>query len=183
MKFAETGQFDSAKKHIQYMKETQQGSDNIDHTISIIIKPIETRINSAVETACEAARKNPKNAANCARELMETTKKPLAIVKNLLDETHSIRSYLFEQVTDTCFTCLITYANATEDWPTCVTLLKQTESLAITDEALAGLLVGEQIDTKMRLPPGVSPQSSASQFPPIKELKGKGWCLGSQPSA
>jgi hypothetical protein len=96
---------------------------------------LETRVNSAVEKAVAKMKQDPAAGADIARELMDATKKPLDIIRSLLDEEHTIRSFLFEHVSDACFSCLIAYGNKTEDWPTCVAFLKLTEPLAVTDEA------------------------------------------------
>ncbi len=117
------------------MNETQQGADDVERVISDILKPLETRVNSAVEKAVAGLKQKPESGADLTRELLDATKKPLDIIRSLLDEKHSIRSYLFEHVSDTCFSCLIAYGNKTEDWPNCIALLKLTEPLAVTDEA------------------------------------------------
>ena len=135
MKYAEKQKFEMARKHIAYMNETHQGLDDVDSTVSLIVKPLEARVSAAVEKALTAGRKDAHSAAKFAQELIDTTSEPLSIIRHLLDDGHSIRSYLFEQVTDACFTCLIAYGNDTEDWPTCISLLKKTETIAITEEA------------------------------------------------
>lgn len=135
VQYAEKGKYERAKKHIAYMNETHQGSDDIERVISDILKPLETRVNSAVEKAIAGIKQEPEKGADLTRELLDATKKPLDVIRSLLDEEHTIRSYLFEQVSDACFSCLIAYGNKTEDWPTCVALLKLTEPIAVTDEA------------------------------------------------
>lgn len=135
IKYAANHKYEMARKHLAYMNETHQGLDDVDATVSHILKPFEVRVNSAVEKALADSKKEPAQAAVCAKELIAATKEPLSIVKNLLDQSHSIRSGLFEQVTDACFTCLIAYGNETTDWPTCISLLKATEEIAVTSEA------------------------------------------------
>ena len=135
MQYAEKGKYDHAKKHVAYMNETHQGSDDVDRVITDILKPLETRVNDAVEKAVARSKLDATKAADTAKELLETTKQPLAIARSLLNDGHAIRSYLFEHVSDACFTCLIAYGNKTEDWSTCIALLKLTEPLAVTDEA------------------------------------------------
>lgn len=289
LQYAEKGKSDRARRHIAYMNETHQGSDDVDRIVSDILNPLESRVNAAVEKAVARAKKDAKTGADSAKELVEATKQPLAIVKCLLDESHGIRSYLFEHVSDACFTCLIAYGNSTEDWPTCISLLKQTESLAANDEArkkireniaqaeknehqkriyetcwfckkakaqesgklevpmhgdvnrewqlggsrltwrtlkvtvprcdtckeahskvggkwtgaaagaavgtaimpvigsiigfFAGAAIGRQVDTRMRLPEGVEPESAKKDHPSVKEILAKGWALGEKPSS
>ena len=135
LQFAEKGKYDHAKRHIAYMKQFNHGSDDVERVINDILKPLETRVNDAVEKAAAKAKRDPAAAAEVAKELLEVTKQPLATIRSLLDEDHAIRFYLSELVYDACSTCLIAYGNKTEDWPTCVALLKLTEPLAVTDEA------------------------------------------------
>lgn len=135
MQYAVKGKYDRAKKHIAYMNETHQGSDDVERVIGDILKPLEARVNDAVRAATAKFKEDATKGADAARELLDATKQPLAIARGLLDEGHAIRSYLFEHVYDACSTCLIAYGNKTEDWPTCIALLKTTEPLAVTDEA------------------------------------------------
>lgn len=135
MQYAEKGKYDHAKQHVAYMNQTHQGADDVDRVISDILKPLETRINDAAEKAVARARQDATQGADIAKELLATTKQPLAIARSMLAEGHAIRSYLFEHVSDACFTCLIAYGNKTEDWPACIALLKLTEPLAVTAEA------------------------------------------------
>jgi hypothetical protein len=135
LQFAEKGKYDHAKRHIAYMKQLNQGSDDVERVIGDILKPLETRVNDAVEKAAAKAKRDATAGAGIAKELLEITKQPLATIRSLLDEDQAIRFYLFELVYDACSTCLIAYGNKTEDWPTCVALLKITEPLAVTDEA------------------------------------------------
>lgn len=135
LQYAEKGKYDHAKRHIAYMKETHQGADDVDRVISEILKPLETRVNNAVETAVTRSKRDVTKGAEIAKELLDATKNPLAIIRSLLDQDHTIRSYLFELVHDACTTCLIAYGNKTEDWPTCVSLLKLTEPLVTSEDA------------------------------------------------
>ena len=135
LQFAEKGKYDHAKRQIAYMKQLNHGSGDVEHVISDILKPLETRVNDAVEKAAAKARRDATAGAEIAKELLDVTKQPLATIRSLLDEGHAIRFYLFELVYDACSTFLIAYGNKTEDWPTCVALLKLTEPLAVTDEA------------------------------------------------
>lgn len=135
MQYAERGKYDHARRHIAYMNETHQGSDDVDRVISEIFKPLETRINSAVDEAVRKGKEDPSKSADAVRQLLDATGHPLVMARSLLEDGHAIRSYLFEHVYDTCFNLLIAYGNKTEDWPTCVALLKLTEPLAVTPEA------------------------------------------------
>lgn len=135
VQYAEKGKYDHAKRHIAYMEETHQGADDVDRVISEILKPLEARINSAVEEAIRKGKQDPTKGADVARELLNATGHPLVMARSLLEDGHAIRSYLFEHVYDTCFGLLIAYGNKTEDWPTCVAMLKLTEPLAVTPEA------------------------------------------------
>ncbi len=47
---------------------------------------------------------------------------------------------------------------------------------------LAGAAVGAQVDNKLRLPPGVSPESEHKKFPLVQNMLKEGWELGEKPS-
>jgi hypothetical protein len=135
MQYAEKAKYDHARRHIAYMNATHQGADDVDRVISDILKPLEARINSAAEEAVGQGKKDPTKGAEIVRKLLGATGQPLVIARNILEEGHAIRSYLFEHVYDTCFSLMIAYGNKTEDWHTCVEVLKLTEPLAVTPEA------------------------------------------------
>ena len=288
MQYAEKNKYDHAKRHIAYMEETHQGADDVERVISEILKPLESRINSAVQEASRKGKQDPTQGADVARQLLEATQRPLAMARSLLKDSHSIRFYLFEHVYDTCLSLLIAYGNKTEDWSTCVAMLKLTEPLAVTPEAqerlrtnikqaeenqkekslygmcwfckrtkaetsnilevpmhgevnrkpqfgsthvtwrtltikvprcgnckeahskvagkwagaaagaaigtailpvigsaiglFAGGVIGNLMDKKMRLPEGVAPESTKSEFPPIQEMTRQGWVFGERPN-
>lgn len=134
IKHASKGRYSDARRHVGYMKETHQGLDDVESTISEVLEPMEKKIAMMANHAISVSQKNPEKGLQAAQELLNTSKEPLAIAKGLLDEGHSVRSQLFDLVAVACFGCLIAYGNKTEDWLPCVKLLQEAESMAVTEE-------------------------------------------------
>lgn len=47
---------------------------------------------------------------------------------------------------------------------------------------VVGAIIGSAIDKNLRLPDGVSSESTQKEFPPIKELRARGWTIGEKPT-
>jgi hypothetical protein len=137
IEFAENDKLPQATNHINYMKETHQGKDNVPKTLSVIIKPFETRVNTAVKTATDKAKKQPTQAAKAALELLQAIAEPLKVIQFMLPPEDHERIDLCDTVADACLTCQIAYARESEDW---------TASLEILDAALKYAASKETID-------------------------------------
>lgn len=49
--------------------------------------------------------------------------------------------------------------------------------------AIGGFLVGNKVDNNLRLPAGVSPESTKKEFPDVQELLKRGWDVGEKPTS
>jgi hypothetical protein len=133
--FAEKGKLSQATNHIIYMKETHQGKDDVSKTLSIITKPLKTRVDSAVEIAISIAKKEPAQAAQAALVLLQSVSEPLKVIQTVLPPKDHERIDLCDQVAEACLTCQIAYAGETEDWKTCLEILDNALKYAVSKEA------------------------------------------------
>jgi hypothetical protein len=146
--YAETGHIEHARRHVKYMEITHVGQDDVNKTIRTIFAPLEKRVNMLVEHAVADSRKRPEEGLKNAQHLLHATKEPLAVAKGLLDEGHTIRTILFDAVSEAAFSCLITYGNKTEDWEPCLELLTEIEILAVSKEAKTRIRTNRDIAQK-----------------------------------
>jgi TPR repeat protein len=121
--FVERGKLTLAANHINYMKETHQGRDNVLKTLAVITKPLKTRVRSAVEKATSTAQRQPGQAAESARELLQAVAGPLHIIQVILPPEDHERIDLCDAVAEACLTCQTAYARETKDWETSLEIL------------------------------------------------------------
>lgn len=132
--FFEKGKLDLGRNHVTYMLETHQGLDDVPKTLAIVTKPLKTRIESSVEKARTAAQREPKKAAQGARDLLNAVAEPIKIIKMILPTTDHERIDLCDSVAETCLTCQIAFARETKDWDTSLQLLDTAKAYAASEE-------------------------------------------------
>jgi len=132
--FAECDKVPQATDHINYMKETHQGKDNISKTLSLVTKPHKVRVTSAVDNATSIAKKQPAQAAKAAFELLQAISEPLKVIQIILPPEDHERIDLCDTVADACLTCQIAYARESEDWTTSLEILDAASKYAASKE-------------------------------------------------
>ena len=134
IEFAESGKLSQATTHINYIKETNQGKDNVPRTLSIMTKPLKTRVTSAVEKALSMAKKEPTQAAKAALELLQAIESPLKVIQIMLPLADHERIDICDIVAEACLTCQIAYARESEDWTTSLEILDAASKYAASQE-------------------------------------------------
>ena len=132
--FAECNKGTQATAHINYMKETHQGKDNIPQTLSLVTKPHKARVTSAVENATSIAKKQPAQAAKAALELLQAISEPLKVIQIILPAEDHERIDLCDTVAEACLTCQIAHARESEDWTTSLEILDSASKYAASKE-------------------------------------------------
>lgn len=122
--FAQEGKIDLAKLHIRFMRETNQGLDNVDKTAELVLTPARSRLREQIRRAKDRADKDPRDAANAARELLDQARHTLNLFDLFFDKENDLRSELFDEVAGLCNQLPITYHKATGDDKTCLEILK-----------------------------------------------------------
>jgi hypothetical protein len=131
LRFAEDrGRIDLAKLHINFMRDTHRGLDDVRETSELVLRPVRARVKQHIETAKEVVLKNPAMGADAAEELLEQCF-PLS---DLYELFHGKEAYqkteLFDEVAEATLDCLIPYQRKTEDNQRFVDLLQFAMSLA-----------------------------------------------------
>jgi hypothetical protein len=132
--FFEKGKHDLGKNHVTYMLETHQGQDDVAKTVGIVTKPLKTRIANAVEKARTAAERDPKKAAQSARDLLNAVAEPLKIIRMILPPADHERIDLCDSVASACLDCAMAVGRATDEWDDTLDLLDKSLTLAMSDQ-------------------------------------------------
>ncbi len=130
LRFAEKGEMNWAKVHIDFMNETHQGLDDVEKTAELVLAPTRTRILQYIKSATEDCEKNPNSGYDLTRKLIEQCT-PL---QNLFELFHGNDSHhkteLFDEVSITCLNCMVEFQKATGDNKTFLIILKNILSFA-----------------------------------------------------
>lgn len=122
--FAQAGKIDLAKLHIRFMRETNQGLDNVEKTAELVLTPARSRLKEQILRAKDRAEKDPRDAASAARELLDQARHTLDLFDLFFDKESDLRSELFDEVAGLCNQLPVTYHKATGDDKTCLEILK-----------------------------------------------------------
>jgi hypothetical protein len=132
--YAEHGRTDLARLHIHFMRETNQGLDNVEKTAEIVLAPASTRLKEQIQRARQRADKNPADAANAARELLEQARRSLALFDLFFGKDSEVRNELSDEVAALCNQLPVAFHEATGDDKTCLEILKAALPFATSIE-------------------------------------------------
>jgi hypothetical protein len=131
---AERGNTNLARLHIQFMRETNQGLDDVEKTSDLVLMPAKTRLREHIQQAKRASEENPSAADIAARNLIQHTKPLLQLFDLFHGQDSHTRNDLFDEVANACTNCAIDHQRKTGDNQTFVALLEQALLLAASDE-------------------------------------------------
>ncbi len=125
LNLAEQGRIDWARFHVDFMRETHPGLDDVDGTAELVLGPARKRVLQHLKTAEEQVQKNPRIGTQLASHLMDTCR-PLMEIYDLFHgaDAHQ-RNELFDQVADRVADLLVSHQKATGDNSAFVSLLRR----------------------------------------------------------
>jgi DNA-binding response OmpR family regulator len=148
--FAESGKIELARLHIQFMRETHQGLDNVERTAELVLTPARNRSEDQIRRAEERAKENARDAASAARELLKQAQSAFALYDLFFTKDSDLRNDFFDKVASACNRLQIVYYKATNDDKTCLEILKVILPLA-TSTDLKQLIEKDISETCARL--------------------------------
>lgn len=128
--FAESGKIELARLHIKFMRETNQGLDNVEKTAELVLTPARNRLKEQIQRARESAQQNPATAHEAARTLIEHAHPLLDVFDLFFGEQEHFQKELFDEAATTVVNCLVAYQRKTGDNQTFVKLLERALPLA-----------------------------------------------------
>jgi hypothetical protein len=126
LKFAELGNMDWAEYHVDLMRQTHQGLDDVDATAELVLAPTKKRVKQRLEAARERYKKDPEQGVDLAKDLMNHCR-PLMALFDLFHgaESHH-RADLFDEVAEVVLNALVGYQKTTGDNKTIAGILQQS---------------------------------------------------------
>lgn len=130
LKFAEVGSMDWTEYHVDLMRQTHQGFDDVDATAELVLAPTKKRVEQRLETARNRSQKHPEQGVELAKDLILHCK-PLMALFDLFhgSESHH-RADLFDEVAEAVLDALVSYQKKTNDNQAFVDLLQSALSFA-----------------------------------------------------
>jgi hypothetical protein len=132
--YAENGKLELARLHVQFMRESNQGLDDVDKTADMVLAPAKTRLREQIQRAQRRTESNPADGANAAYELLEHAKHSLALFDLFFGKDSDTRIELFDEVASVCNQLPVAYQKATGDDKTCLELLRAVLPFATSIE-------------------------------------------------
>jgi len=130
LKFADHGRMDWAQFHVDFMRSTHQGMDDVDSTAELVLAPTKKRVELRLQAARDAVSKEPERGLPLASDLLSHCQ-PLMALFDLFHgpETHQ-RSDLFDSVAETVLMLGAKYRKATSDNERLLPVLSQALAFA-----------------------------------------------------
>jgi hypothetical protein len=147
LKFAEQGQMDWAKFHVDFMRQTNAGLDDVDSTAELVLGPTKKRVEQRLRAANDQAEASPELGPQIAAELMDHCGPLMGIFDLFHGADSHQRSDLFDEVAMTVANIIVSYQTSTNDNKTFVDLLNKALSFAtgtrIRERLIKNISIGE----------------------------------------
>lgn len=131
---AERGNMGMARFHIQFMRETNPGIDNVEKTADLILAPIKTRLRGQIQQTKKSCDDSPEKADESARNLLKQAQPLLDLFDLFYAKSNHARNDLFDEIAFTVTDAAVDYQKKTGDNQTFVALLEQALLLANSNE-------------------------------------------------
>ena len=124
LRYAENGRMDMAQVHVQFMRETNSGLDDVEKVAELVLAPVATRLKQQIQRAKEHAAKHPTEAVKTGRELLDHARCALPLFELFFGKESEARNELSDEVAVLCNQLPIDYHKATGDDKGCIKLLR-----------------------------------------------------------
>lgn len=130
LKLAERNRMDWARFHVDFMRETHQGLDDVDSTAEMILAPTKARVEQHLDSFSKQSEKDPHRGAELAQQLLDRCWPMM----NLFDLFHGSdahqRNDLFDRVAETILNMVVGHQRATNDNKTFLACLNNALNFA-----------------------------------------------------
>ena len=124
VRYAEGGRIEMARVHVQFMRETNEGLDNIEKTAELVLVPVLNRLKQQIQRAKDHAAKDANGAATAVRDLLKHAGQTGSLFALFLGSQSSAWNDFSDEVATVCNRLQLDYHKATNDDTTCLTVLK-----------------------------------------------------------
>ncbi len=122
--------YDRARDHIRIMKATNAGHDDVDASLRRVTRPLNGRIDHAIETATYQLHNNKTAGKQRCIELFNTVGHILDVLEVLLGSESQEFTETCDRVAESMLQCQVVYGNETQDWASSLELLDTTLQIA-----------------------------------------------------
>jgi hypothetical protein len=131
---AEKGNIGMARFHVQLMRETNQGLDDVKKTANLVLAPIKTRLHGQIQQTKKSCDESPEKADQAACNLLKLAKPLLDLFDLFYSKSDHARNDLFDEIAFAVTDAAVDHQKKTGDNQTFVSLLEQALLLANSDE-------------------------------------------------
>jgi hypothetical protein len=131
---AKSGHVELAKQHLQYLREHCHHPQELGQSAARVLLPAKNRLQEQIRLAVNRGKKNPRDAANAARELLKQSHATLELFDIFYGENSDERHDLLDEVVSVCNRLQIVYFKETGDDKTCLEILKAILPIAKSTE-------------------------------------------------
>lgn len=132
--YAKKGRTHLANMHVRLIRGGSDGPTNLEKAAELVLAPTEAALKEQIRRAKDRADRNPRDAANAARELLEQARPSFALFDVFFDKESELRNDLFDEVAALCNQLPVAYHKATGDDKACLEILKAVLPLATSAE-------------------------------------------------
>jgi hypothetical protein len=132
--YAENGNMEMTRMHVEFMRASNQGLDDVEKTAQLILAPATTRLREQIQRAERRTEENPAEGASAVRELLEHAGQSMALFNVFFAKDHDTRTELFDEVASVCNKLQFAYHKKTDEDATCLELLRATLPFATSLE-------------------------------------------------
>ena len=131
---AEKGNMAMARFHVQFMRETNQGLDNVEKTAELILAPIKTRLRGQIQQTKKSCEESPETANEAALNLLKHAGPLLDLFDLFYDKKNHARNDLFDEIAFAVTDAAVDHQKTKGDNHIFVSLLEQALLLANSEE-------------------------------------------------
>lgn len=172
--FAESGNIELARLHIRFMRETNQGLDNVEKTAALVLTPTKVRLREQIQRTKRVAEEDPAQANKAVRSLIEHAFPLIEVFDLFFGEQEHAEKEVLDETATACTNCLVSYQKKTDDNHAFIDLLRLTLPLAQAVDVHERIERNIEIGKTNILHDTLTPISSA---PSLSTINGCGFTL------
>ncbi|MGH8474952.1 MAG: hypothetical protein ACRER2_04145 [Methylococcales bacterium] len=127
---AEKADRENTQRHLRLLREANLENATIDQALQEAIKPLRSRIMTAIDTAGSQWKNAPHRGNQYLRDLYRQSRSLVAIVDAALPADHLTRTSLRDRVAETMLEGQVAFGKKTNDWRECIKLLELAREFA-----------------------------------------------------
>ncbi len=134
VRYAKAENMALARLHVQFMRETHPGLDNVGKTAELVLAPAATQLKQQIERTRERAAKKPADIVIAVHELLDQARRTLPLYALFFGKESDTGNDLSDEVANVCNMLSIAHQKAKNDDQACIEILKGALPFAVSKE-------------------------------------------------